>query len=41
VSGFVFYPEGEYVGVRAVAVERTTKTVREIAGPMVPANQQG
>lgn len=37
VSGFVFYPEGEYVGVRVVAVERTTKQAREIAGPMVPA----
>lgn len=36
VSGFVFYPAGKYVGVRAVLVDPTTNGVREVAGPMVP-----
>jgi hypothetical protein len=39
VSGFVFFPEGEYVGVRAVVVERTTREVKEVAGPMVAVNR--
>jgi hypothetical protein len=41
VSGFVFYPEGDYVGVRVVAVDKTSKQAREIAGPMVAPKQNG
>ena len=36
VSGFVFFPEGEYVGVYVVTVEQPGGAVREIYGPMVP-----
>ncbi len=36
VSGFVFFPEGEYVGVYAVAVEQPAGAVQEIFGAMVP-----
>lgn len=36
VSGFVFFPAGEYVGVRAVVVEKTSKQVQDVFGPMVP-----
>ena len=35
VSGLVFYPEGTYVGVRAIAVEQATGTVMEVSGAMV------
>lgn len=35
VSGFVFFPEGSYVGVRAFLVEAETGEVRQISGPMV------
>jgi len=34
VSGFVFFPEGEYVGVRLVAVERPGGSVEDVFGPM-------
>ena len=40
VSGFVFFPAGEYGGVRAVVVERTSRQAREIAGPMLPTSDQ-
>ena len=36
VSGFVFFPAGEYAGVRAVVVDKATKQAREVAGPMLP-----
>ncbi len=36
VSGFVFYPAGNYTGVRAVLVDQKTNQVKEVAGPMVP-----
>lgn len=36
VSGFAFFPEGEYVGVYVVAVEQPAGTAREIYGTMVP-----
>ena len=35
VSGFVFYPSGEYVGVRAVVVDQTTNAVKEVGGPLI------
>lgn len=35
VSGFVFYPAGTYVGVRAIAIAQATNQVKEIFGPMV------
>jgi hypothetical protein len=35
ISGFVFFPEGEYTGVRVVAVERPSGAVEDIFGPMV------
>jgi hypothetical protein len=35
VSGFVFFPAGTYVGVRAVAVEKATKHVEDVFGPIV------
>jgi hypothetical protein len=35
VSGFVFFPEGEYVGVYVIAVEQPEGTPREIFGPMI------
>jgi hypothetical protein len=35
VSGFVFYPRGEYAGVRAVVIDQATRHAREVAGPMV------
>jgi hypothetical protein len=35
VSGFVFFPEGRYAGIRVLAVERTSGGVRDVFGPMV------
>jgi hypothetical protein len=35
VSGFVFYPKGEYTGIRAVIVDSATNQVKEVAGPMI------
>ncbi|MFQ5668201.1 MAG: hypothetical protein ACE5I7_17460 [Candidatus Binatia bacterium] len=35
VSGFVFYPEGKYTGIRAVVVNKATNKVQEVAGPMI------
>src|SRR2546428_655815 len=35
VSGFVFFPEGRYAGVRVVAVERPGGNVQDVFGPMV------
>jgi hypothetical protein len=35
VSGFVFYPAGKYLGVRAVVINQATNQVTEVAGPMV------
>jgi len=35
VSGFVFFPEGRYAGVRVVAVERPGGDVQDVFGPMV------
>jgi hypothetical protein len=37
VSGFVFFPEGSYQGVRIVAVEKVSGAVEEIYGAMVAA----
>jgi len=37
VSGFVFYPEGTYVGVTAVLIDQQTNQAREVSGPMVAA----
>jgi hypothetical protein len=34
VSGFVFFPEGEYMGVRVVAVERSNGHAEDVFGPM-------
>jgi hypothetical protein len=34
VSGFVFFPRGDYAGVRVVAVERPSGTVEDVFGPM-------
>jgi hypothetical protein len=36
VSGFVFFPAADYVGVQAVLVDKATRQVREVGGPMVP-----
>lgn len=36
VSGFVFYPAGKYVGVRAVVIDDETGSAVEVAGSMVP-----
>ncbi len=35
ISGFVFYPPGEYTGVRAVAIDQATNHVKEVAGPLI------
>jgi hypothetical protein len=35
VSGFVFYPEGTYSGIRAVVINQANNEVKEISGPMV------
>ena len=35
VSGFVFYPAGTYVGVRAIVIDQANNQVKEIFGPMV------
>ncbi len=35
VSGFVFYPEGTYVGIRAIVVAQATGTVKEVSGQMI------
>jgi hypothetical protein len=35
VSGFVFFPKGEYTGTRILAVEKASGTVTEVFGPMV------
>ncbi len=34
-SGFVFFPEGSYVGVKAFLVEEETGEVRQVSGPMI------
>jgi hypothetical protein len=36
VSGFVFFPKGQYAGTRILAVEKATGAVTEVFGPMVP-----
>lgn len=36
VSGFVFFPKGQYTGVYLVAVEQPSGAVREVFGAMVP-----
>lgn len=36
VSGFVFYPAGHYVGVRAVMIDEANKQVKEVGGPLIP-----
>jgi hypothetical protein len=36
VSGFVFFPAGEYQGVRVVAVDKATNEVKDVYGSMVP-----
>ncbi len=36
VSGFVFFPAGQYQGVRVVAVDKASAEVKDIYGPMVP-----
>ena len=36
VSGFVFYPAGSYVGVRAVLIDPATNKTQEVFGGMVP-----
>jgi len=36
VSGFVFFPEGQYVGVYVITVEQPAGAVHEIYGAMVP-----
>ncbi len=35
VSGFVFYPEGTYSGVRAVVINQANNVVKEVGGEMV------
>src|SRR5436309_4567821 len=35
VSGFVFFPRGDYVGIYVIAVEEPGGAVHEIYGPMV------
>lgn len=35
VSGFVFFPRGEYIGARVLAVEKPTGAVQDIFGPLV------
>jgi hypothetical protein len=35
MSGFVFYPSGEYVGVRAVVVDEATHEVVEVRGALI------
>ena len=35
VSGFVFYPEGTYVGIRAIVAAQATGTVKEVSGQMI------
>ena len=35
VSGFVFFPEGQYVGVRVVAVEKPGGATVDVFGPIV------
>ena len=35
VSGFVFFPEGDYVGVRVIAVEKPGGAVADVFAPMV------
>jgi len=37
VSGFVFFPEGTYTGVRVVAVEKPGGAVADLFGPMTKA----
>jgi hypothetical protein len=36
VSGFVFFPAGEYTGITVIAVEQPSGIVKEIPGPLVP-----
>jgi hypothetical protein len=40
VSGFVFFPAGDYQGVRVVAVEKPGGEVKDVYGPMVPKPSQ-
>ena len=35
VSGFVFFPEGSYVGVRVIATEKSSRGVADVFAPMV------
>ncbi len=35
VSGFVFFPRGDYVGIYVIAVEEPGGAVHEVYGPMV------
>ena len=35
VRGFVFFPEGDYVGVRVIAVEKPGGAVADVFAPMV------
>ena len=39
VSGFVFFPEGEYIGVRVIAIDKRTGIPLEVYGGMVPKPQ--
>jgi hypothetical protein len=36
VSGFVFFPAGEYSGVRVVAIDKSSGAVDDVFGAMVP-----
>jgi hypothetical protein len=36
VSGFVFFPKGNYTGVKVLAVRESDGHVQEVFGPMVP-----
>jgi hypothetical protein len=37
MSGFVFYPSGEYVGVRAFVINEVTHDVVEVGGDVIEA----
>ncbi|GIW40253.1 MAG: hypothetical protein KatS3mg076_0830 [Candidatus Binatia bacterium] len=37
VSGFVFFPKGNYTGIRVLALNAKTKAVEKITGPLMPA----
>ena len=38
MSGFVFYPSGEYVGIRAVVSNEATHDVVEVGGGIIEAD---